>query len=1597
MNGSARIHAGGGSGGSGGSGGDPGGGGGGSGGALILQAGTVIVNGTLSAFGGAGGLAGDVSSAADGGVGGHGRVRIDGLLDTSTTFPGIPSGFLGSNFTGPALDTLNGTHISGRAIRNRQVEISVQNRGLTSWYNASVNSSGKFSVPVNFSSGNSYITVIMNSSSVLGSAGVGVLGLEKGVIPMNSGTPFYTIDQNPMGPLNLSCLAQMNRSATCTVTWLVNATGALGTTWEFFVIANSTDYFTYIPDNESPHLNITIAASVPPSVQEPETWNNLTFTQQDAFERNASVFVNVTVTDPDGDLTSVNLTLVDASGVTVLNNVSMKQGMAVVNGFLYNQSFLVNETAVFGLWNITVFGSDSSGNVRSRSSNFTVTDLTAPTAASISASPASIYQGQSMAFNVTWYDLGGLASYIFATNRTGSWENASGVAFGGNLNFSVNTSTFFEEAGTVVGWSFYANDTFGNTNSSTIQSFVVGGVRWNVTTFDLGSQVINGSVPSGSAAILGFLNNTNIQVACLQGDCSVIRHNFTNGTSVNGTSASVLFNCSTASEGNFSANFSVVSSQDALPHNISVSCRVGFLPNISLVSPADQFWTSDGDVLFVYNVTTPETMESCSLLLNDAVNQSNSSITTNTNLNFSLFNMGEGVYNWSVNCTTITGLASVSDLRTLYIDQTPPLVNISHPLGNTTINVSDVRFNWTAYDNMDPSLTCDLTLNGTVNATLESPNGSIINYTASGLDDGFFTWSVACVDNASLSDASETRNFTLRVPPRIASVAPANRTVSTSTAQNFSYIPYDNSGFVANCTIILNGLNNQTNSSVTAGVQNNFTVAGLGDGNYSWAVNCSDPSGNHALNETRLLTIDTTAPTVALNYPPEAAGLATSNISFNFTATDLLSANLTCNLTINNALNQSFISALSGAYTYVNVSGFITGAYNWSVTCWDWVYNTNSSETRNFTVGAPDLNITADRIWFNDTNPDYDRNITIYANISNDGVIPATSVLVRFYDGDPSAGGTQINGDVVVSSIPNATIATVNVTWPIPLGYHQVFVSVDPESDIVEASETNNIANVSITTLYANVTSPANGTLTPNATTQLNFTAADFLNSTLNWSVFVDGVMTGDNGTLLDENWTLLNLTFAEGVHFVQVQARDPSDRYKNSTRWYISVDLSAPNVTIVTANRTWFNTATPLIFFNISDTVDQNINFSFFVNGSIDTNGTAPNDVITNASLQEHVNGTWLLFIRARDDVGRETNSSPIVIYIDTEQPGVTLNDPANETQFNESTVMFNWTATDNLAPTLTCNLTISNHSPQTNFTVTSGVPFNVSVSGLSNGVHYWNVTCWDLAGNANTSETRWFNVTAPDLMVNAGNITLNSSAIRENDNVTINATIFNIDTGTATNILVQFWDGIPGVGSQMNGNITIPSLAFGQNVTVNVSHRFRIGTTQVYVIVDPSDAILESNEGNNNASRNITVSAFHTVVGNSSGQLIINDLENRSLFAWSLANISGSNIFAVSPNWTSRSTCRCSTIPSTSPGPQAISLCRPSTSPSTVVSSPSCRSSTALTPRISRQASSGTHPTPGQGSTTAARMSSSSRSPRARRRGCTASMTMSCTSPPG
>jgi len=79
----------------------------------------------------------------------------------------------------------------------------------------------------------------------------------KGIIPMNSGTPFYTTTSNPMNSTTTACLADMRPGTSCYTTWSVNATGAINSTWEFFITYAAVNYST-IPDNETSRVNLTI-------------------------------------------------------------------------------------------------------------------------------------------------------------------------------------------------------------------------------------------------------------------------------------------------------------------------------------------------------------------------------------------------------------------------------------------------------------------------------------------------------------------------------------------------------------------------------------------------------------------------------------------------------------------------------------------------------------------------------------------------------------------------------------------------------------------------------------------------------------------------------------------------------------------------------------------------------------------------------------------------------------------------------------------------------------------------------------------------------------------------------------------------------------------------------------------------------------------------------------------------------------------------------------------------------------------------------------------------------------------------------------------
>ncbi|MBT7402239.1 hypothetical protein HN777_00425, partial [Candidatus Woesearchaeota archaeon] len=159
-------------------------------------------------------------------------------------------------------------------------------------------------------------------------------------------------------------------------------------------------------------------------------------------------------------------------------------------------------------WNISTYNNTAGINLRcfatdwlfnsswyNESASLNI-DNAEPTWSDVNKNESTIWNGWTVMFNTTWTESQvadmGLAGFMFATNDSGSWENSTYYEFSGTTNTSNFTRQILTSAGSNVGWYFWANDSLGNENETTIQEFPVGsksisiaisselsaGVRW---------------------------------------------------------------------------------------------------------------------------------------------------------------------------------------------------------------------------------------------------------------------------------------------------------------------------------------------------------------------------------------------------------------------------------------------------------------------------------------------------------------------------------------------------------------------------------------------------------------------------------------------------------------------------------------------------------------------------------------------------------------------------------------------------------------------------------------------------------------------------------------------------------------------------------------------------------------------------------------------------------------------------------------------------------------------------------------------------------------------------------------------------------------
>lgn len=145
---------------------------------------------------------------------------------------------------------------------------------------------------------------------------------DKGSIPMNNGTPFYTINQNPIYSLNQSCLKNMQDGGNCNQTWVVNATGKHLSKYEFFVLYSSNDDF--VGENKTEIINISIIGNYVPKINSVEC------------EENDSFWVDCFNISYGDNLTKVRINCTDSDGI--VTNITVKLENIPDNNFFFDAS-----------------------------------------------------------------------------------------------------------------------------------------------------------------------------------------------------------------------------------------------------------------------------------------------------------------------------------------------------------------------------------------------------------------------------------------------------------------------------------------------------------------------------------------------------------------------------------------------------------------------------------------------------------------------------------------------------------------------------------------------------------------------------------------------------------------------------------------------------------------------------------------------------------------------------------------------------------------------------------------------------------------------------------------------------------------------------------------------------------------------------------------------------------------------------------------------------------------------------------------------------------------------------------------------------------
>jgi hypothetical protein len=531
-------------------------------------------------------------------------------------------------------------------------------------------------------------------------------------------------------------------------------------------------------------------------------------------------------------------------------------------------------------------------------------------------------------------------------------------------------------------------------------------------------------------------------------------------------------------------------------------------------------------------------------------------------------------------------------------------------------------------------------------------------------------------------------------------------------------------------------------------------------------VTSSDYDFIDQLNVTCLI-LDNIPPSLVLFQPQNKSYIYYPDVLFNFTVTDNYFENLTCNLTVNNSkiyINQTVVS---GNLTSLNYTLPNTGTFYWNVTCWDGVGNVNQSATlwftyiahptiENFTLNATTvMNYSWDNLTCN-----YNLNLsTTSAAVSWYKNYQSTMTLNLPFEGNSTNALLDWSGNGRNATLNNSI--SVQPIWNKSIGRKGTgafdFSQKVGDRLILNNSQLKDIHNSGEIT-YEIWYYYISGSTTLYHRGSINSLCGDDMQSEPEIStdtVELSGT-TFASFSSKNNQWNHLVITFSI--------SKDNASVYLNGD---LNVSDTITNIKLSGNSGRIFNSTTNISYIGVKHINCDNFAEGF--DGFLDEFRIYNYALSAQQILALYNNRTDLIVSQETEEgevwqcrvtpftyheAGQTYYSNSLTIR-DTIAPRISLSIPMDSFNTSNTSVYFNFTASDNIAINFTCNLTINdvvNKSINvTRINVTTNAVANITVTNFTDNLYYWNISCMDNWGNTNSSATRWFKVdtTPPEITI--------------------------------------------------------------------------------------------------------------------------------------------------------------------------------------------------------------------------------------------------------